>query len=288
MGKNIKKFNEYITEAVIPEVKYDGLVSDIRSHGLSVAMSELKTIGDKYNVDIIDYDTFYNTLQGDEDKSTAPPKGRAPFFGFFNKHNQRPTMVIDAMNHGGEVMVDMLLNFPPHPNLFIEMLEHESVHLGQYNRNKSGKYNLPNPSNKKDYFSDKNEIMAFSQSLARFSIDNNATKETLFHVISKHPVWGDIKRTVDDKTLNRYKKYIYMYFNHYNDNDIDNDIDINNDINNDNTPSISKPNTLKYGDSVIVDDKYSGTIIGFRNPYIEIKGDNGKMQYVYPEQVQKI
>lgn len=218
MGNNIKKIEQYIKEAVITEVNYDDLISEIEEVGTVddfVSMSELKYIGNKYEVDIVDYDTFYASLEGDEDRKTAPPKGRAPFFGFYNMHNKRPTIVIDGENRNGNVNVRMITAFPPHPGLFKEMLEHESVHLGQFSRNKSDKYTLPNPGNREGYFSDKNEIMAFSQSLAKFAFNKNTNKNTLMRIISRHPLWNDIKSNVSEKTLKRYKKYIYLYFTQY-------------------------------------------------------------------------
>lgn len=214
--RKIKKYNQYISEKVLIEKNYDEMVSEIRAIGEdTITLGELKTIGDKYEVDFYDYTEFKNSID-EEDNKTAPPPGMTPFFGFFNKHKNRVSMVVDQINRGGIVSKELLLDFPPHPGLFIEMLEHESVHVHQFDRNKSGIYNLPDPGKMKGYFSDKNEIMAFSQSLAKYALKHDATKETILDVLSRHKLWQDIQRAgLDQKVMQKYMKYVYMYFDQY-------------------------------------------------------------------------
>ena len=214
--KKIKNYKQYITEKVLIENNYDEMIAELQSiGGDTIRLEDLIAVGDKYDVDFYDYRTFKETLN-EVDTETAPPPGMTPFFGFFNKHKNRVSMVVDQIERNGDVQKRMLLSFPPHPGLFKEMLEHESVHVQQFDRNKSGIYNLPNPGDMKGYFSDKNEIMAFSQSLAKYALEHNATKETILDVLAGHQLWQDIKRAnLDQEVMQRYMKYVYMYFDQY-------------------------------------------------------------------------
>jgi hypothetical protein len=67
-------------------------------------------------------------------------------------------------------------------------------------------------SDKGSYFADKDEIMAFAQTISDMIMTfrpkniEEAKKELKFNHL-----WNDIKRSIDDKTKKRYLKYIYLY-----------------------------------------------------------------------------
>jgi hypothetical protein len=78
-------------------------------------------------------------------------------------------------------------------------------------------YKLPSPLDRKSYFSNKEEVMAFS-----FTISNELSKRVTSAKSGMEKLqigidgpsgslWFDIKKYCDEKTINRYKKYIYMY-----------------------------------------------------------------------------
>jgi hypothetical protein len=77
---------------------------------------------------------------------------------------------------------------------------------------------LPEPKDKKKYFGDKDEVMAFSFSVAKEIISMFPTVRTPkegFDKLIENPrrfrLYGDIKQNTDEKTLKRYHKYIYLY-----------------------------------------------------------------------------
>jgi hypothetical protein len=112
----------------------------------------------------------------------------------------------------------------------VDIIGHERVHQGQNSR-RNIEFTLVNPTNRKKYFSNKDEIMAFSWTIANGLFKNNnsiqnAIKELDSEIITKpietlsstrirtpeyKMIWNDIKRNCDEKTLKRYRKYIYMY-----------------------------------------------------------------------------
>lgn len=163
-------------------------------------IDEVNDITNGYNVYFEDYDTFYNGLP-DDLKRTAPPRRGTPLFGYVSE-NQQIRIVLT-----GEKLMVMDLGFLNH------IVQHESIHIGQRGR-RNLPYALPDPKNQKLYFSDKDEIMAFSQSIVdmmktdRFPIRN---LEDLEKYLKTNRLWSDIKRVVDADVKKRYLKYIYAY-----------------------------------------------------------------------------
>ena len=63
----------------------------------------------------------------------------------------------------------------------------------------------------KEYFSNKDEVMAFAQSVSDMIMDMNPKSlEEAIKMINRTPLWRPIQK-VDEKTKKRYKKYIYLY-----------------------------------------------------------------------------
>lgn len=204
--KHIKTF-EQINEAII-DYDHSGLMECITeitnelARKRQLSLSELSNIGNKYNVEFVNYDTFFNDLP-ESAKSTAPPKDvmRAPIFGLLNVVTGNVRIVVQIPN------VDLyILGFLTH------MLKHENIHVDQ-NRRRNIEYVMVDPKDKKAYFSDKNEIMAFSHSIADLLINMDRGRDIndCLSKINKNPLYQDIKKYVDEKTLKRYHKYIYLY-----------------------------------------------------------------------------
>jgi hypothetical protein len=79
--KYIKRFNEAIVDYNNPEI--DSLMKDIEdSNKKTFTISELSEMSEPYNIEIVNYDTFYDDLP-QRDKKTAPPRN-APFFALVN------------------------------------------------------------------------------------------------------------------------------------------------------------------------------------------------------------
>lgn len=166
---------------------------------------ELVEYGKDNGFDVVVYEDFYKSLN-EGDKKTAPPKG-VPFFALFHPENKRPMFVVNnegVVRRGIKVIVD-------------DIIGHEKVHGEQNSRRNGLTFNLPNPLKRKEYFSDKDEIMAFSWSIANGLARYNDNIEEAFDDLSRgyskehHNLWSAIKGSCDAKVIKRYEKYIYMY-----------------------------------------------------------------------------
>jgi hypothetical protein len=113
------------------------------------------------------------------------------------------------------------MRIPIFKEILDDIIQHERIHNQQSNR-MSIEYTLPNPNNQKEYFSNKEEIMAFSWSIANdlHKVSSNIKEATdkLSDVkkggISKSQyfqLWNVITRVCDESIINRYRKYIYQY-----------------------------------------------------------------------------
>lgn len=201
--KYLKNFKTY--EAIIvPEIIEDK--SPINS------FDDLVRYGEKNGFDVVDYDEFYASLK-EKDKKTAPLRHGAPFFAYFNSETNKAMFVyVDKQNP----MIRFMSDFK---DILNDIISHEMVHAGQFSKMKDGiNYKLPDPKIMSDYFSNKEEIMAFSwnfaKSLKSSTIDFKRANELL--KLEQFPghtsrLWRDIKNNVSDKVLNRYRKYIYLY-----------------------------------------------------------------------------
>jgi len=205
--KYIKSFKLF--EAIIvPETIKLGTISDMKS---------LKSECDKNGISLVHYDEFLSSLP-EEDKKTAPPKGdlRTPFFALFHPVLKQPQVVINCDPGKEPPILFNILN-----DVLSDIIYHELVHKGQLERRSSDlKFILPSPEDKKSYFSNKDEIMAFSLSIAKelIKINNrntNKTTEDLINDLNKSRLWLDIKNVCDTDIVNRYKKYIYNYLNEF-------------------------------------------------------------------------
>lgn len=208
--KYLKKFNQ-LNEAVI-------MPKEIKSDGNLRTIDDFKRLGEKEGFDVLDYDEFYNSLS-DKDKKDAPPRNNPmapPFFALFHPINLKPTLVFSDM------MINMHRNpqmpIPPMlSNHILDVMRHEFIHKEQGKRAKI-EYKLPNPNDRAKYFSDKNEIMAFSFSIATEIKKSSKSFEEAIDKFENEDLdyntqmlWDSIINSVSNKIYKRYTKYIYMY-----------------------------------------------------------------------------
>lgn len=202
--KHLKLFENYnINEAVIVPDPLDntGFPNFLNYNDL-LRYAELN------NFDVVGYRDFYNSLN-DRDKRTAPPENDpVPFFALYHERNGRPMFVV---KDPARFMIPLFV--------IDDIISHEFVHHGQVMR-KSTPYVLPDPIDRKGYFSNYEEVMAFSYTIAIGLFRSNPTfaaaiKSFTTGNIARHSpiggLWFQIKSHVDRKTLNKYKKYIYSY-----------------------------------------------------------------------------
>lgn len=200
--KHIKRFNEAIVDWETDNLKdfYKEVKVKFKNSN-HILVSDLREIASKYDIEVVNYETFYNELPTEKLKKDAPPKGVN--LGLVNPVTNNLRIVCD-----GTSISEKKFNYLYH------ILKHENVHIGQMDRKsdrKSGEY-LGDVRNSKAYFSNKDEIMAFSQSISDMIMNSKPNNmEEAIKELRKNGLWSHIKNSVDDKTKNRYKKYIYLY-----------------------------------------------------------------------------
>jgi hypothetical protein len=214
--KHLKNFKHF--EAVIIP---DKLNINNKLH----TFDDIKKLGEENDFDVVNYQEFIESLPENE-KDGAPSKDpRAPFFALFHPDRKKPMFVISDENS---------IRFLPYDEILKDIIGHERIHKQQVSRSKI-EYKLPDPKNKEKYFSDKNEIMAFSYTIANIINKNiNNFKEAkmllkylsednrneIFKMIRKFDyndsnliinLYKDIKLYTDEIVFKRYNKYIYQY-----------------------------------------------------------------------------
>jgi hypothetical protein len=197
--KYIKSFK--IFEAVI-------IPSKIEDTAIVNSFESAVEFGKRNDFDVVDYDEFYNSLS-EENKKTAPPRQGVPFFALFNPIRRKAMFVLVDANAARFI--------PNFKEIMLDIIGHERVHAEQSLRKGTIDYKLPSPLDRKEYFSNKEEVMAFSFTIATelSKVTRSATDgmEKLQRGIGGQSgqLWFDIKKYCDEKTINRYRKYIYMY-----------------------------------------------------------------------------
>ena len=202
--KYLKRFNEAILDYKSENI--DGFYKDVKDlldtktgRMKQLTEAEAKSIGDKNGVEVVDYDTFLSELPESE-KSTAPPR-HVPAFALVNPVNHKPRVVLN------KPIDERLLEFIYH------MLKHENIHIKQHAKRPNYKKGLPDPKDQKAYFSDYDEVMAYSQSVVDqlMGMFRPRTLEEGVGNLGKVQLYNDISKAVDMKTLKKYRKYIYLY-----------------------------------------------------------------------------
>lgn len=207
-----------IGEAVINpnDETLENLKSDLSDHfnsSKNISYGELKNILEKYGVEVVTYKEFISDYPK-EYSENIPTKIEVNmaggFFGMVNPvTNKMRIIVIDEK---------FSLNIKS-INRLIYTLKHENIHYIQASRKgdkKSGEYYGDSKDFEK-YFVNKDEIMAFAHTIVerymeKFNPDSFETAKKNIELFLKYDYMFDtIRKNVDDKTLNRYKKYIYLY-----------------------------------------------------------------------------
>ena len=201
--KHLKRFNESIVDYDTENIKsFYNELTDIIKNKKIVNFEEAVEVGKRNDVEVVNYKTFYDELPTEQTKNDAPPRG-IPAFGLVNPNTHKARLVINV-----PAMDKRLLDFCYH------MLKHENVHVGQISRkvDKSKGEFLGNIGDKKAYFSNKDEVMAFSQSISDMIMGGNPKSiQDALKGLNRVPLFRDIKSEVDPDILKRYQKYIYLY-----------------------------------------------------------------------------
>jgi hypothetical protein len=207
--KHIRRFKDIVSEAVIdwetPELReFIDVLKDRFEKKTHITLNELADIAESFDIEVVDYEKFYSELP-ESLKPTAPGGGRGvpiPFFALINPITNKIRIVLNQSLSRGSL------------EHFIGVLKHEITHIGQLNRSGGKLGGSYNPINKKEYFSHKGEMMAFAQIIVHDIMLNPRITNIAgaMSEIKSHPIWRSEIQYLDDKEKNRYKKYIYSYF----------------------------------------------------------------------------
>lgn len=204
--KYIKDFRMF--EAVI-------MPTVLNNNSVVNSFESLVRYGHENNFNVVNYDEFYNSLP-EGDKQTAPPRHGVPFFALFHPINKIPMFVLVDPNAARFI--------PNFKEIVDDIIGHEKIHAEQTIRKGDVEYSLPSPTDRKAYFSDKEEIMAFSWTIANGLSKRKRDLESAMKSLDEEfvinrgmrpeqhtMIWNDIKKYCDEKTIKRYRKYIYLY-----------------------------------------------------------------------------
>ncbi len=181
---------------------------------------DLIRYGEANGFDVVEYDEFYDSLQ-EKDKKEAPPRRGGPFFALFHPIRKKPMFVVSDRMFFDGMPPPPLGMFgrsrgmappprPPYKEIVNDIMGHEMIHKSQSERKKI-EYSLTSPNDKKKYFSDKDEVMAFSWSIANEISKGSNSLEGSLKKLKRNQIWMDVVKNCDSGIQNRYKKYIYLY-----------------------------------------------------------------------------
>lgn len=203
--KGFKDYTESVNEAVIMPIDYSDLMRELAEACAQrpISIDQANMIAWNHDVKFKRYDEFYRSLP-DNLKHTAPPQN-TPLFGYIDDENN-VTIVLSIPGIGFRE-----LGFISH------MIQHESIHKGQWERRPNVEYTLPDANDRAKYFSNKDEIMAFSQSIVEIMLSRQRIREMsqLRELLKTNPLYNDIKKVVGEDVLKKYNKYIYQYAEQY-------------------------------------------------------------------------
>jgi len=197
-------FREWLlTEAIIDWQGHgaEDLLQAITDPGIvSLRVDELKRMAEPYGVEVVGYDQFLRELP--RERLGGVPPARAPFFALINPNTERPRLVINVP-----------ILFARERMEVAKMLKHELIHLGQLHRRPIGLgvagQDVGDP---KAYFSNKDEVMAFAQSVVEDLLAMGAsTVEEGIRLLSRSKLWQWIKQNATESSIKRYRKYVYLY-----------------------------------------------------------------------------
>lgn len=167
-----------------------------------LSREQLRRLFDDTGVLVLDWQGFWQRLSPAQ-RQGAPQPGRVPFFAMLDPLTGQPAVVLDAPF------------VPPmaFPRL-LHMLGHELVHAEQLRRRPAelgvGGWDLRD---REAYFSDPDEVMAFSHSIADELLSMGVlTPAEGAEKLRSTGLWREVQHWVKNpKVLNRYRKYVWLY-----------------------------------------------------------------------------
>lgn len=196
------KYIKSIFEAVI-DWRGQGLEEfeqEVLDAGIPMRVARFREIAEEHGIEVVDYETFLEELPDDEYRAAAPPR-RTPVFATVNPVTMRPRVVLQV-----PIVDHRLWDYVFH------MLKHEGIHVQQWSRREVHPGGLWDVRDRGAYFSQKDEVMAFSHSIVDQLLGMGArTPEEGIRRLGRVRLYQDIRGSVSKKILKRYHKLIYLY-----------------------------------------------------------------------------
>lgn len=209
--------------AIIKPLKVDTLIDRLIQESPQT-IEEANEISNEYNIDIVSYDTFMDSID-DDMAAGAPPRSMFTFgnpstgfhFAVMNKFTSKMNLVV--------VYDDFIkfLNSRRAPMQLLKVIKsilgHESIHYQQYDKmgKDPSKYVVESPvKNHTGYLKHHTEVMAFAFSVVDElkNVEGNS-KDEILSILKKgkgHRILDDYHRLFSDKDKKTYKKFIkYAY-----------------------------------------------------------------------------
>ena len=202
--KFIMTYESFVNENIIKNFDFTEMIRDLTEvlTKKRISVEEANLITNKYNVYFKRYSEWYSTLK-EKDKQGAPP-ANVPFFGYVGDD---AVINIVIGRYVDLISLDQI-------GFIVHMCRHESIHVTQVHRRKIEVPSI-DINNPKDYYSQKDEVMAFSRSIVDEITENGSDPMKSESMIEKRlrrsQLWSQISRVVDPSIKNRYMKYIYLY-----------------------------------------------------------------------------
>jgi len=185
----------------------DEVIGELDNQNRSISPKKLIPIGNKYGIEVVDYDTFISELPDSWKKGIIPPRVTS-IFGLLNPVTGKPRIVISNM------LVDLI----PYDIKYIKLvLQHELVHSGQFGKFKPGYEYTPvtNVYDKLKYYSDPQEIMAWSRTIVDKFLESHTPKSfsDAMISISNSYMFKDFKYVLRNDPI-IWKKYLRNVYNY--------------------------------------------------------------------------
>lgn len=165
-----------------------------------MGVARFREIAEEHGVEVVDYETFLEELPDEEYRAAAPPR-RTPVFATVNPVSGSPRVVLQV-----PIVDQRLWDYVFH------MLKHEGIHVQQWSRREVHPSGLWDVRDRGAYFSQKDEVMAFSHSIVDQLLGMGArTPEEGMGRLGRVRLYQDIRESVSKKILKRYHKLIYLY-----------------------------------------------------------------------------
>lgn len=195
-----------ISEAVIMPDKFDKLEKELES---TKTLNDHKQLFNKYGIDLMSFSEFNS-------KGIDYLPSMRFMHAAFDEKTQRTIIIIDDQYYNDSDIKYAIKNAP----IDLETtLSHESVHSGQVSKwgSKKSPFKPQDITKQKEYLSGKEEIMAISNTIVKELIKQQGLKNLseLPEQLQINDIYWQVKNNVEPQTLNRYKKYIYLYAEKY-------------------------------------------------------------------------